>query len=321
MHNIAEMITIGIDLTKGVFMTNEPHKLHFRPVDLSMRELVRSYTKPLHIQNSEYTFTSLFMWGKEDRIRIAEEEDILYILYVFPHLPPFMLAPLARRAEDYPKAIANCAAHLRSMNAPPSFRGITKAYNRASFERAGFALTEDRGNFDYVYSMEDLRTLRGKRFHGKRNHINQFLSQYTYEYVALTPDMFPACMALYEEWLEGKNPAEHGILGEQEAIRMGLMHMEALGLVGGGILVGGKLRAFSLGERIDEEMAVIHIEKADANMPGLYPLINREFVAHAWKDAKYINREEDMDIEGLRKAKLSYYPAYLLEKFRAELPS
>ncbi|MEA4969486.1 MAG: phosphatidylglycerol lysyltransferase domain-containing protein [Candidatus Pelethousia sp.] len=300
-------------------MTNEPNKLRFQPVSISMRELVHSYTKPLHIQNSEYTFTSLLMWCKEDRIRIAEQEDILYILYIFPQLDPFMLAPLALREEDYPKAIATASAYLTGIGARPAFRGITEKY-KPYFERAGFTLTADRGNFDYVYNMEDLLTLKGKRLHGKRNHINQFLSRYTYKYVTITPEMYAECMAIYEDWLAGKDPAEYGVLGEQEAIHIGLTHMQELGLVGGGILVDGKLRAFSLGERIDEEMAVIHIEKADSNIPGLYPLINKEFVTHAWKDMKYINREEDMDLEGLRKAKMSYSPAYLLEKFRADMP-
>ncbi len=301
-------------------MTNEPHNLSFQPVSLSMRGLVHSYTKSLRIQNSEYTFTSLLMWCKEDRIRIAEQDDILYILFVFPHLHPFMLAPLAKRKEDYPKAIATASSYLESIGARPAFRGITEGY-KAFFEEAGFRLLEDRDNFDYVYKMEDLLTLKGKRLHGKRNHINQFLSRYTYKYITLTQNMLPDCMAIYEEWLQGKDPAEYGVLGEQEAIRIGLAHMDELGLVGGGILVDGKLKAFSLGERIDEEMAVIHIEKADISLPGLYPLINREFISHAWKDVKYVNREEDMGLEGLRKAKMSYSPAYLLEKFQAELPA
>lgn len=300
-------------------MTNEPNKLCFQPVSLSMRELVQSFTKPLHIQSSEYTFTSMLMWSKEDRIRIAQQDGILYILYVFPHLDPFMLAPLALNEEDYPKAISTASAYLKSIGVRPVFRGIIERY-KPYFEQAGFTLTADRGNFDYVYNMEDLRTLKGKRLHGKRNHINQFLSRYTYKYVTITPDMFDDCMAIYEEWLAGKDPAEYGVLGEQEAIRIGLKHMRELGLVGGGILVDGKLRAFSLGERIDDEMAVIHIEKADASIPGLYPLINKEFVNHTWKDVKFINREEDMGLEGLRKAKLSYFPAYLLEKYRADLP-
>ena len=85
--------------------------------------------------------------------------------------------------------------------------------------------------------------------------------------------------------------------------------------------MNGKLRAFSLGEKINQDMAVIYFEKADGDIPGLYPLINREFVAHAWTDVRYINREEDMGLEGLRKAKLSYYPAYMLKKYRAQLPA
>lgn len=300
-------------------MTHVPQPLHFRPVDIQMREMVHSYTKPLHIQNSEYTFTSMLMWCKEDRIRVAEAEDTLFILYVFPHLLPFMLAPLPRRREDYPRAIEMCAAHLQGMGARPSFRCITEEY-KPFFEQAGYRLTEDRDNFDYVYNMEDLRTLSGKKYHGKRNHINQFLSQYTYEYVEVTPAMSAECMGVYEEWLAGKDPTEYGILGEQEAIRIGFKYMRELELLGGGIRINGKLRAFSLGERVDDDMAVIHIEKADADVPGLYPLINREFVEHAWTGVKYINREEDMGLEGLRRAKLSYNPAYLLKKYQAELP-
>ena len=300
-------------------MTIESHNLRFQPVNISMRELVHSYTKPLRIHNSEYTFTSMLMWCNGDRIRIAEQDDILYTMFVFPHLSPFMLAPLPRKIEDYPKAIAIATAYLQSIGVRPTFRGITEGY-KPYFEQAGFNITPDRDNFDYVYNMEDLRTLKGKRLHGKRNHINQFLSRYTYKYITLTPDMLPDCMAIYEEWLEGKDPEEYGVLGEKEAIRIGLSYMKELGLVGGGIMVEGKLGAFSLGERLDDEMAVIHIEKADTNIPGLYPLINREFISHSWADMKYINREEDMGLDGLRKAKLSYSPEYLLEKFKAELP-
>ena len=188
------------------------------------------------------------------------------------------------------------------------------------FAQAGFILTPDRDNFDYIYNMEDLRTLSGKKYHGKRNHINQFLSANEYEYVEITPSMLLECMAIYEAWLAKKDPAEQGVLGEKNAILIGLQYMEQLGPKGGGIRMGGQLRAFSLGERLDDEMAVIHIEKAEGEIPGLYPLINQAFVDNAWKDVTYINREEDMGLEGLRKAKLSYHPAFLLEKFKAELP-
>ena len=95
--------------------------------------------------------------------------------------------------------------------------------------------------------------------------------------------------------------------------------MDTLGVKGGGIRIQGKLAAFTLGEQINDEIAVIHIEKADSGIPGLYTIINQQFVEHAWTKVKYINREEDMGLEGLRRAKLSYNPAFMIDKFHGRL--
>ena len=194
--------------------------LQFEPVRLEMRELVHRYIKPLQVENSEYTFPSLLMWGQGGYIHIAKEMDVLYILYTFPHLAPFMLAPLPLDPADYPRAIARAAAHLRGMGYAPSFRGIAQAW-APYFEAAGYILEEDRDNFDYVYNMEDLRTLTGKRYHGKRNHINQFLSQYTYTYEPVTPALVPECMEVYEKWLEGRDLEVFGVRGERVALGSG----------------------------------------------------------------------------------------------------
>ena len=99
------------------------------------------------------------------------------------------------------------------------------------------------------------------------------------------------------------------------AIKTLLMHMDVLGIRGGGIRIDGKLAAFTLGQKMDDNMAVVHIEKADNEIMGLYTVINNQFVQHELTVVKFINREEDMGMEGLRKAKLSYYPAYMIDKF------
>lgn len=296
-------------------MIQETAKLHFQPVTLSMREMIYSYLKPLRIHHSQYSFPTMIMWGQGKHIHVAEEEDKLYILYTFPNYVPYMLMPLCRKEKDYPLAIQTAQAYMRSMGMQVDFRGIPEEYT-SYFIQMGFALEEDRDNFDYVYQMESLRTLSGKKLHGKRNHINQFLSQYSFTYTPITPDMYADCIRVYNTWLEGKDPSVVGIQGEQVAIDLGLKHMAELNLVGGGILMDGQLKAFSLGEKVDDEMAIIYFEKADGDIPGLYPLINREFVSHAWQDVKYINREEDMGLEGLRRAKLSYAPAYLLKEYK-----
>ena len=135
-----------------------------------------------------------------------------------------------------------------------------------------------------------------------------------YEYVKITGDMMGECVDVYNEWLSEKSPGETDNM-ELCAIKTLLMHMDVLGIRGGGIRIDGKLAAFTLGQKMDDNMAVVHIEKADNEIMGLYTVINNQFVQHELTDVKFINREEDMGMEGLRKAKLSYYPAYMIDKF------
>jgi hypothetical protein len=106
-----------------------------------------------------------------------------------------------------------------------------------------------------------------------------------------------------------------GLLGEERAIYEALHNMDNLDFKGGVIHINGKVEAFALGEQLNPQTAVIHIEKANPAFDGLYQLINQEFCAHEWKDIPYINREQDLGEEGLRKAKLSYHPHHLVNKY------
>lgn len=292
--------------------------MDFQPIDIQMKARVERYTKPWQLQCSEYTFSNLYMWGKEECIRVAEQGGAMFFFSTCGADKPFMLAPLLENPNgDYAAALAAAVDQFRLEGIEPCFRAISGPIKEAFLRCPGYALEEDRNNADYVYSAESLLTLSGKKLHGKRNHIHQFNAQYgdVSEYVELTASDLDECMAVYCEWLSGKDLTEPGVLAEQGAIRRALTHMEVLGVRGGGIRIDGKLAAFTIGEQVDDEIAVIHIEKADSSIPGLYTIINQQFVEHAWAHMKYINREEDMGIEGLRRAKLSYNPAFLIEKF------
>ncbi len=287
----------------------------FKDVNLSLKETVQKYTKALRIQNSEYTFTSMLMWGGDGKIAIAEEENTLFIRYTYPKFPLFVLSPLTFGPLE--PAVKQAEAEMKRQGATPQFRGIQKK-DKGVYEALGYAVRPDRSNFDYVYSEEKLRTLAGKKLHGKRNHINRFLGENpSWEYVKIDERMLEECLAVYNEWCQGKSEDDPDCVGEAYAIRMGITHMKALGLVGGGIRIDGKLAAFTLAERIDSEMAVVHIEKADGKFNGLYPFINQQFVTRELSDVLWINREEDMGIEGLRTAKLSYRPDRMIEKYEA----
>jgi len=287
-------------------------KLNFRPVDISMKPMVDRYIGASGILSSEYTFTSSLIWGAGNKVHMAEHENCLYILYTFPDFPRFMLAPLCISTANYPCAIAEAEEYMRENGIALQFRGITPKM-RLYFQAAGYTLTEDRNNFDYVYNTSDLLTLVGKKYHAKRNHINRFRAEHTFEYRPITRANAVECMDVYSHWVEGRDAKEY--IYEIEALARAFEHMDELGLIGGGIYMDGKLAAFTIGE-IGAHQAVVYFEKADSEIQGLYPLINQQFVEHALSGTQYINREEDMGIEGLRKAKLSYYPAMLLEKYK-----
>ena len=290
--------------------------MRFEPVELAMKNAVERYTTAWGLESSEYTFTNLLMWGVGGKIQLAEDNGALFLL-LEEQGRRYMFAPLTLDpGGDYGAALTLAVEWFRENGVEPVFKAISGPI-RDAFERAGgFALTEDRNNFDYVYTMEELRDLAGKKLHAKRNHINQFMAQYghEYEYVRVTPGMLEECVAVYNEWLLGKDPDEANVM-ELCAIKVVLRHMEELGVVGGGVRIGGRLAAFTLGQRINGRCAVVHIEKADGGVTGLYTVINNLFVKNEFSDMQFINREEDMGLEGLRRAKLSYNPAYLIHKF------
>ena len=140
-----------------------------------------------------------------------------------------------------------------------------------------------------------------------------------WEYCSINESNLHECMALYNDWVETKDESTIEEYDERITVELAIKHMTELGLVGAAIRINGNIRAFTVGEHISEDLALIHIEKADAEINGLYPLINREFITHEFPNTKFVNREDDMGLEGLRKAKLSYQPLRMVEKYQLKL--
>lgn len=181
-----------------------------------------------------------------------------------------------------------------------------------------FSFTEDRDNEDYIYSVKDLAALSGKKYHGKRNHCSAFekANQWTYE--PMTDENAMECLVFSEKWLEeNQEKLDSGTDQEFSAISRALGHFSYLGFVGGVLRVDGNICAYTFGEPINDQVFDCHVEKADSFIRGAYPMINREFARNSISDYQFVNREEDMGLEGLRKAKESYHPVKLLKKYRA----
>jgi hypothetical protein len=184
-----------------------------------------------------------------------------------------------------------------------------------------FDITPTRDHYDYVYLSESLGELAGRKYSKKRNHINQFLRYYDYQYSPLSPELVPGCMALAEVWCEQRLCEEDiSLTHEFCGIRDALHNFELLKIEGGAIIIEGKIQAFALGELLNETTAVVHIEKANPEYHGIYPMMTREFSAQRWLGSvKYINREQDVGEPGLRRAKESYYPDHMVKKFEIKL--
>ena len=207
------------------------------------------------------------------------------------------------------------------------FRGEKRIFSRLPestgrlFENdPGYKLTPDRDNFDYLYYSEELISLAGKKFDGKRNLIKKFKSLQKYEYVEFSASDIEECLVFEEDWCKLKNcEAVQGLASERLAIRQMLENFSRFELVAGGIRVDAKIRAIAIGQELNPQALVIHVLKADPDMAGLYQLMNNEFVSRAAVNYRYVNMEQDLGVEGLRKAKLSYHPAAMVNKYTLEL--
>ena len=294
-------------------------ELVFKPITLDVKSLIDSYTKPWMLECSDLSFTNLFIWGAEGKMEYAEKNHVLYIKLDFKGVSVFLWAPIPMYGVevDYRQAVYDGIEYMKNIGVEPTFRSVWTPFRDKMLEACPelFSIPTDIA-WDYVYARESLATLKGKKLHGKRNHINKFLSKYPdYEYRKLDPSMTADCIALYDQWLTEKDDeTTESLQNEKLSVELALNNMDALGLTGGTIYIGGKLCAFTVGERLHPHMQLIHIEKADTNYEGIFPMINQQYVLHECDAVELINREEDMGIEGMRKAKRSYHPLKMIEK-------
>jgi hypothetical protein len=179
---------------------------------------------------------------------------------------------------------------------------------------ATFEIQEDRDNFDYIYESSKLISLSGKKLHSKKNHYNNFTKNNIYRTVEITDEIIDDCMRAACEWCH-KNECKGYLKYELKAIQEILANTDRLDFIGMAVYVDNTLSAFTIGERVNDNMAIVHIEKADAEITGLYAFTNKTFVENYFSDIPYINREQDLGKEGLRKAKLSYQPYRLEPKY------
>lgn len=303
--------------------------IDFKEVTIDDRQWIEPILFEIGTRSCEMTFTVLYTWRKAYRIYVARMGD--FVLGQFDG--PLGIAYL------YPMGRGDATAVIQALEADACERGVAfrlicvtpetiDALNAAFPDR--FLFQSDRDSFDYIYAIDKLSDLVGKKMQAKRNHINRFVENnpdWTAEPV--TAENMMLCAEVERRWqIEA---ATETVAGSEEAadqkaedvaLYTAMQQFDELGLEGLLIQAGGEPIAFALGKPASTESYNIHFEKANANIQGSYAIINREYarwIRETYPTVKWINREDDMGVEGLRKAKESYRPDFMIEKHTATL--
>ena len=294
--------------------TNDiPEFPDFRKLTFEHRALLTALFKEMQPQISELTFTNLYVWNEAEPVQLSRLNETLLlqrrriqdgknILF-----PPFSNEPISTVLQDLKKMAGE--KHAEKM-----LYGIDS--NQAGQLSDRYRVWPDRDNWDYVYLSSDLADLPGDRYHSKRNFITRCLADHKCEYAKLDTAVVNDCLQLQTEWCNlrqcGSVPS---LEAENKAIKTIFESYPQLDVFGGAVYVDGKLEAFTLAEPLNSETVVIHFEKANPQIVGLYQLVNQWFCQNALRTFIYVNREQDLGIPGLRKAKLSYHPHHMIEKY------
>lgn len=288
--------------------------IEFKEITLQEKELIESYYAKEQSRSCEATFANNFLWAPHYEIGYAIVSNMLIfrlggdqVAFSFP----------AGR-EHLQEAMEWIMSYFQKIDKPFRMTMVTEE----QFQRLNelypdeFQIEYDRDYADYIYEIDKMTTLSGKKLHGKRNHINKFKAMNPdWCYEDITQDNTQECLQMLEGWrvmnLCDSDPEKSK---ELCVSRNAVIHLKELGLVGGLLRAGGKVVAVTVGEPCNEDTIVVHIEKAFSDVQGAYPMINQQFLLHHAEHYQYVNREEDTGAEGLRKAKLSYYPCFLQEK-------
>lgn len=286
--------------------------MKFKRLEISDKNIINKYFEKNTRIGCEYSFACNFLWQELYGYTYSIIEDCYVARYNRDGVNIYNL-PIGEKAD-----IIKAVDKIISSDNTAVIRGIDKeniCFLEENFKGV-FEFYFNRDESDYIYLSEDLINLSGRKYQSKRNLIKRFKDNPNWSYEAIDNTNKEECIALNRFWAEEKNTETEDIRRELAAANTALAYLEKLDLIGGLLRVDGKVSAYSIGERLTEDTFVIHFEKA-LDIKGCYQTVNNEFAKRNCKDYKYINREEDTGDEGLRKAKLSYRPTIILDKYEA----
>lgn len=283
-----------------------PSYPEFAPISLEMRDEFYPSLNLLSDGISEFSFSNLYLFRNSYGYRVSRIPGKTFVVEGTKKGQSFFYVPCALPDREHLDDLMSRHDYLKNLSESQA------ELHRIELEQAGYCVTEDRDNFDYLYHRTDLAELSGKTYHKKRNLVNAFLNSYSYEQKPLSADNLADAIAILDDWRSAK-----GEEGDYAAAREGLELHERLGMRGCVYYVEGQPAGWCLGEPLAKaKMFAVHFEKAKEGYKGIYQFINQAFAQALPPYFKSVNREQDLGEEGLRQAKMTYRPYGFVKKYR-----
>ncbi|MFV0479177.1 MAG: DUF2156 domain-containing protein [Anaerorhabdus sp.] len=301
--------------TNGI---KEKLKQNLKEFEISDGDKIKHYLEKCEYEESNHNLVNMVMWLDEFPLYYYEEEMMLLVFGIHQG-EVFMYMPLCAKS-DFKEAIKKAGEIFKQINEPLLFSCFTIEMAELALKLSdSYKIEQVVESSDYVYDAQKLQVMSGKKLQKKRNHINAFEEEYSgrYEYESINEENAKECLAFLEHW---KDEDEDLFLkqdhrGSEHVLKL----IGQLPSRGGCIRIDGKIEAFAIGSWLSKEMVQENIEKANNAFRGLYPLMLREFLKHEFPNAIWVNREDDMGYENLRRSKRSYDPVRMVDKYRVTL--
>ncbi len=291
----------------------------FKPLEIEDRELFTKYLGDYKFNTYEYSFLTLYLWRKMCNTEFCLMDDALIVRKSNKCFGSYYMQPIGYTEKNL-EGIISALKQLKSLSSECKnlFRDVELPFLNKLKETFGESLIfrEDTDNFDYIYASSDLISLSGNKYHRKKNQYNQFVNKYRYQVKDLYSEGVALdCIDFSKNWYENKGDSSFQLKYELESIADILTHSDLLNMKGIAVYVDDVLAGFSIGEQVNPEMGVVHIEKGNLEYSGIYSFINKTMIERCFSEVSFINRQEDLGIEGLRKAKAAYNPVRLEKKY------
>lgn len=295
--------------------------LRFKPLAIEDRDLVQHFLGSYPFSTYEYSFVALFLWKDYSQVEYTVIKDALVIKKNEGNKGAYFLQPIGYTEAELRGLVETLWEEKQRDPAMEwLFKDIEEPFLAQLQKIYGNALiySEDRDSFDYLFETKRLIALSGEKLTKRKNQVHQFTDKYRYEVRDIhCQSVIRDCLDLSEAWLKKQKVKHREMFFEQEGVRRVLEHLVKLNVCGMAVYVDGKIAGYTLGEKVNKRMAVIHVEKADTKYSGIYAFLNKTFAENYLYDTQYINREEDLGLIKLKKAKRAYDPVALEKKYWA----